>query len=143
MNDGQSSTSMISSNDNYFKSSKSINELVLRTRYDPGNFLPDAIKIWFTNQKIRQFVDIVRQCLHCYEFTHATRVCNKKICPRCGVNREGLCQGPENASIVMDLIQQLQKSAHVIYLNKNTLVQVQKSSNYWRGKTFICSIIEN
>ncbi|GIY27952.1 uncharacterized protein CEXT_457501 [Caerostris extrusa] len=30
MNDGQSSNSMISSNNNYFKTSKSINELVLR-----------------------------------------------------------------------------------------------------------------
>ncbi|GIY82324.1 hypothetical protein CDAR_246061 [Caerostris darwini] len=60
-----------------------------------GTFLPDSIKIWFTNQKIRQFVDRVRQCLHCYEFTHATRVCDRNICPRCGVNHEGLCQGPE------------------------------------------------
>ncbi|GIY44028.1 hypothetical protein CDAR_262621 [Caerostris darwini] len=60
-----------------------------------GIFLPDSIKIWFTNQKIRQFVDRVRQCLHCYEFTHATRVCDRNICPRCGVNHEGLCQGPE------------------------------------------------
>ncbi|GIY85589.1 uncharacterized protein CDAR_205331 [Caerostris darwini] len=39
-----------------------------------GTFLPDAIKIWFTNQKIRQFVDRARQCLHSYEFTHATRL---------------------------------------------------------------------
>ncbi|GIY13747.1 uncharacterized protein CDAR_531331 [Caerostris darwini] len=53
------------------------------------------MEIWFTNQKIRQFVDRVRQCLHCYEFTHATRVCDRNICPRCGVNHEGLCQGPE------------------------------------------------
>ncbi|GIY45522.1 hypothetical protein CDAR_401071 [Caerostris darwini] len=60
-----------------------------------GTFLPDAIKIWFTNQKIRQFVDRVRQCLHCYEFTHATRVCDKNVCPLCGVNHEGQCQGPE------------------------------------------------
>ncbi|GIX96561.1 hypothetical protein CEXT_34281 [Caerostris extrusa] len=37
----------------------------------------------------------VRQCLHCYDFTHATRVCDKKICPLCGANHEGQCQGPE------------------------------------------------
>ncbi|GIY17357.1 uncharacterized protein CDAR_1451 [Caerostris darwini] len=60
-----------------------------------GIFLPDVIKIWFTNQKIRQFVDRVQECLNCYEFTHATRICDKKICPLCGVNHEGLCQGPE------------------------------------------------
>ncbi|GIX78398.1 hypothetical protein CDAR_313651 [Caerostris darwini] len=85
-----------------------------------GTFLPDSIKIWFTNQKIRQFVDRVRQCLHCYEFTHATRVCDRNICPRCGVNHEGLCQGPKNAFIVLDLIQLLPKSAHVISMNKNS-----------------------
>ncbi|GIY23428.1 RNA-directed DNA polymerase from mobile element jockey [Caerostris extrusa] len=46
-----------------------------------GTFLPDVIKIWFTKQKIRQFVYRVRQCLNCYEFTNATRVCDKKIMP--------------------------------------------------------------
>ncbi|GIY25227.1 uncharacterized protein CDAR_615811 [Caerostris darwini] len=83
-----------------------------------GTFLRDAITIWFTNKKILQFVDRVRQCLHCYEFTHATRVCDKKICSLCGVNHEGLCQGPEKCILCKDLIQQLPKSAHVIHLNK-------------------------
>ncbi|GIZ05192.1 uncharacterized protein CEXT_70771 [Caerostris extrusa] len=53
--------------------------------------------------ELRRFVKLnstqefsrVRQCLHCYEFTHATRVCDKNICPLCGVNHEGQCQGPE------------------------------------------------
>ncbi|GIY28433.1 hypothetical protein CEXT_808221 [Caerostris extrusa] len=52
----------------------------------------------------------VLQWLNCYDCTYATRVCDKKICPMCGVNHEE-CQGPENAFIVMDLIQQLRKSA--------------------------------
>ncbi|GIX98344.1 hypothetical protein CDAR_186941 [Caerostris darwini] len=85
--------------------------------------------------KIRQFVDRVRQCLHCYEFTHATRVCDRNICPLCGVNHEGLtvsrsekcihCTGPHPAT---------SKSAHVISHEQKLLeFKLQKSFNYWRG----------
>ncbi|GIY60940.1 uncharacterized protein CEXT_362541 [Caerostris extrusa] len=108
-----------------------------------GTFLLDSIKIWFTNQKIRQFVNRVRKCLHCYDFTHAARVCDRNICPRCGVNNEGLCHGPEKCIHCAGPNSATSKICPVIYLNKkkNTRVQVQKPSNYWRGTTHICSII--
>ncbi|GIZ04245.1 uncharacterized protein CEXT_648451 [Caerostris extrusa] len=95
---------MISGNNNYFKSSKSINELVLRLgqktfeeihiicqHSDAKHKLPPS-NPFLIQADIK---NTVRQCLHCYEFTHATRICGKKICPLCGVNHEGQCQAPE------------------------------------------------
>ncbi|GIX83100.1 uncharacterized protein CEXT_341411 [Caerostris extrusa] len=146
MDDVQSRNSMISSNNNYFKSSKSINELVLRLgqksfeeihiicqhrdakhkipRSNPFLIQADIKKHInrhdnITNMKFSRQDKLIfstadpvcaAQILNLEKFkkrpflrsptvfalfTHATRVCDKKICPLCGVNHEGHCQGPE------------------------------------------------
>ncbi|GBN57688.1 hypothetical protein AVEN_216005-1 [Araneus ventricosus] len=42
-----------------------------------GTYLPDSVKFWFINQKLRPFIDRPRQCTKCFSFSHPTRVCEK------------------------------------------------------------------
>ncbi|GBM86775.1 hypothetical protein AVEN_146894-1 [Araneus ventricosus] len=61
-----------------------------------GTTIPDAIKIWFINQKIQHFIDRPRQCTKCHSLAHSSRTCDKdNVCSRCSEIHTGPCQGPE------------------------------------------------
>ncbi|GBL79835.1 hypothetical protein AVEN_28903-1 [Araneus ventricosus] len=61
-----------------------------------GTCLPGYMKIWFTNQKIKSFIDRPRQCVKCYSFMHPSRVCEKTpICNSCGEIHSGICLAPQ------------------------------------------------
>lgn len=57
-----------------------------------GIAIPAEIKLWFTLQRIRQFVDRPRQCARCFKFNHATGKCqSEQICATCGLKHSGPC----------------------------------------------------
>ena len=57
-----------------------------------GTKLPDEIKIWFTVQKVKLFVDRVRQCKRCKKFNHGEARCKyEQACINCGGNHSDLC----------------------------------------------------
>ena len=54
--------------------------------------MPQDIKLWFTIQNIKQFVDRPRQCTRCFRFNHPTSKCkNEQVCVTCGSAHEGPC----------------------------------------------------
>lgn len=58
-----------------------------------GTRLPAEIKIWFTVQRIKLFVDRPRQCRKCRKFDHSETKCkNDYACVNCGANHSDLCQ---------------------------------------------------
>lgn len=60
-----------------------------------GTFLPNEIKIWFSVQRIRQFIDRPRQCNNCYKFNHNSSRCNSdQLCATCGKSHKGTCNDP-------------------------------------------------
>ncbi|GBO07689.1 hypothetical protein AVEN_216956-1 [Araneus ventricosus] len=61
-----------------------------------GTSIPEAIKIWFINQKIHHFIDRPGQCTKCFSFAYASRICDKSnVCFLCSEEHVGPCQGPE------------------------------------------------
>lgn len=51
-----------------------------------GNCIPDEVKLWFSNVRIRSLVYKLRQCSKCYKFNHTSDKCQvEQRCVTCGV----------------------------------------------------------
>ena len=60
-----------------------------------GTRLPSEIKLWFSIQNVKQFVDRPRQCTKCFCFNHPTLKCSaEQLCVTCGTVHEGPCTSP-------------------------------------------------
>lgn len=60
-----------------------------------GTNLPQHIKMFYTLQNIKQFVDRPRQCGKCYKYNHSTIRCpSEKLCINCGKKHNEPCTEP-------------------------------------------------
>lgn len=50
-----------------------------------GSSIPDRIKLWYTRQPIKIFIDNPRQCGLCFKFNHSSSRCKSEaLCSSCG-----------------------------------------------------------
>lgn len=54
-----------------------------------GSSLPDSVRIFGTNRRVKPFRAEVKQCFSCFKFGHLKKFCRKTICEKCAEDITG------------------------------------------------------
>lgn len=111
-----------------------------------GHHLPTEVKLFYTVQKIRLFIDSVRQCTKCFKFNHQTKKCPSEVhlCSKCGSNHLStncdknppICVNCSGHHLATDfLCPRRQEEKHFLHFKCNRHLSFSEARRLFKGPT--------